>query len=286
MNQARKHGRPFDELLQYYAIERFLYRLSQSRYASQFVLKGALLFRVWELQTFRPTRDIDLLGFTGNEVGNLVAIAREVCELDFPEDGVRFDPVTVIGERIKEDAKYEGVRLRFSGSLGKARLHLQVDVGFGDVISPAPVVRPYPAILPLPAPELRSYRPETMVAEKLQVMIYLGSVNSRMKDFYDLWTLTKQFGFKGEVLQDAIRQTFEHRHTEIPADEPVAFSTQFANEKQGQWSAFLKTSAIASGPEQIEIILACLREFAHPVFDSIRAGRKFRKVWKAGGPWE
>lgn len=285
-NQARERGRPINELLQYYAIERFLYRLSQSRYAEQFILKGALLFRVWGLPAFRPTRDIDLLGYADNEVDNLVAIIQNVCELEVIDDGIRFDPTSVTGERIREDAEYEGVRLRFSGLLGKACLHLQVDVGFGDVVSPAPVAKTYPAILPMPAPELRSYPPETVIAEKLQAMVYLGSVNSRMKDFYDLWIFLEQFEFKGEVLQDAILQTFEHRGTEIPAVGPAAFSAQFAQEKQVQWAAFLKTSISADVPEQMEAVLARLREFIPPVFEHILAGRKFRKSWKTGGPWQ
>ncbi len=200
--------------------------------------------------------------------------------LEVPDDGIQFDPATVTGERIHEDAEYEGVRLRFSGLLGRARLHLQIDVGFGDVVSPAPVLKVYPAILSMPAPELRSYPPETMAAEKLQVMIYLGSVNSRMKDFYDLWTISEQFDFKGVALQEAIHRTFEHRGTEIPVVEPVAFSAQFAHEKQAQWTAFLRTSTIAGAPENMEIILARLREFILPIFESILAGRKFRKIWK------
>lgn len=278
-------GRPLNELLQYYAIERFLYRLAQSRYADQFVLKGALLFRVWGLPVFRPTRDIDLLGYTSNEVESLVAIVREVCKVVVPEDGVRFDPGSMKGERIKEDADYAGVRLKFSGLLGKTRLNLQIDVGFGDIVSPAPVVKPYPVILSMPVPELRSYPPESVVAEKLQAMIYLGSANSRMKDFYDLWILSENIEFDGEALLEAIRQTFEHRTTDVPEYEPVSFSEKFANEKQGQWTAFLRASAIIDVPGHLDMILTRLREFILPVFKSILAGKKFTKTWKLRGPW-
>ena len=285
LQQARGSGRPLNELLQYYAIERFLYRLSRSRYADQFVLKGALLFRVWGLPAFRPTRDIDMLGFTSNDVENLVAIVREVCMEVVPEDGIRFDPGSVKGERIKEDADYEGVRLRLVGFLGRTRLNLQLDVGFGDFVSPAPVMRPYPTILSMPVSELRSYPPESVVAEKLQAMIYLGSANSRMKDFYDLWMLSEKFEFDGEVLPEAIRHTFEHRDTNIPENEPVAFSEKFATEKQAQWAAFLKSGTITDAPEQLDMILTRLREFILPLFESIRASRKFRKTWKVGGPW-
>jgi len=275
MNQARLSGRPFNELLQYYAIERFLYRLSQSKYTGKFVLKGALLFRVWGLTAFRPTRDIDMLGFTSNEVVNLISVIREVCGQKVQNDGLSFDPQTVAGERIKEDADYEGVRVRLSGLLGKARVHLQIDVGFADVVSPAPVEMKYPVILPMPAPVLYGYPPETVMAEKLQAMIYLGTANSRMKDFYDLWVMANRFEFNGKVLQEAIRRTFERRNTQIPATEPAAFSAQLAREKQSQWVAFLKTSAITDAPDQLESILACLREFISPIFQALCAGRTF-----------
>lgn len=285
LNQARESDRPLNELLQYYAIERFLYRLSQSKYEGQFVLKGALLFRVWGLFTLRPTRDIDLLGYTSNEVGNLITIIKDVCGQVVQEDGLFFDPESVTGERIKEDADYEGVRVRFTSLLGKARIHLQIDVGFSDIVSPAPELKTYPVILPLPAPELHSYPPEAVVAEKLQAMIYLGSVNSRMKDFYDLWILANRFEFKGEVLQDAIHRTFEHRLTDIPVGEPIAFSEQFAREKENQWRAFLMTSTVADAPDQLELILSCLQEFILPIFQSTQAGQNFGKKWKVGGPW-
>jgi hypothetical protein len=286
LNQARLSSRPLNELLQYYAIERFLYRLAQSPYTGQFVLKGALLFRVWGLPAFRPTRDIDLLGHTSNEIENLVAIVKNVCRQEVQEDGLFFDPDTVIGERIKEDADYEGVRVRFVGLLGKTCLHLQIDIGFADIVSPAPVMKTYPVILSMPAPELRSYPPETVVAEKLQAMIYLGTFNSRMKDFYDLWILASRFEFKGEVLQETIRLTFEHRDTDISAGEPAAFSAQFAREKQSQWVAFLKTNAITDVPDRLELILNRLQEFILPIFQSTLTGRKFEKKWKVGGPWE
>ena len=286
LQQARASGRPLNELLQYYAIERFLYRLTYSPYADQFVLKGALLFRVWGLPAFRPTRDIDLLGYTSNDVENLVAIVRDVCKMDVPEDGIHFDPKSVKGERIKEDAEYAGVRLKFIGLLGRIRLNMQIDIGFDDVVSPAPVVKPYPVILSMPAPALRSYPPEAVVAEKLQATIYLGSANSRMKDIYDLWMLSENIEFIGEMLQEAIRLTFEHRDTDIPENEPVAFLERFAGEKQEQWQAFLKTSAIMDAPDKFELILTRLREFILPIFESLQKDMRFKKTWKADRLWK
>ena len=286
MNQSQITGRNYNELLQYYAIERFLYRLAQSAYADQFVLKGALLFRVWGLPRYRPTHDIDLLGHTSNNLENMASIIKDVSAQKVEDDGMVFDPDTVIAERIKEDADYQGIRVRFNGRLGKARVYIQIDVGFADVVSPTPKVRIYPVILPMPAPELRSYPPETVVAEKLQAMIYLAESNSRMKDFYDLWVLANRFEFNGVVLQESIRRTFEHRKTDIPTAEPVAFSAQFTQKKQGQWTAFLKTSAITDAPDQLETALAFLSAFILPVFQNTIAKQKFGKMWKPGGPWK
>jgi predicted nucleotidyltransferase component of viral defense system len=286
LNQARSSGRPFDELLQYYTIERFLYRLTQSEYADRFVLKGALMFRAWGLASFRPTRDIDLLGNTSNEIENLVTITRDVCNQAVQEDGILFDPETVHGERIKEDADYEGVRIRFAGTLGKVMLHLQIDVGFADIITPASKTLRYPVILNMPAPKMQGYPPETVVSEKVQAMVFLGSVNSRMKDFYDVWTLAQQIEFKGSILQKAIQQTFKQRNTDIPSSEPVAFSEQFAQEKQGQWRAFFLSSDIKDAPEQFEVVLVCLREFILPLFRDLRIEQSFGKVWTPRGPWK
>jgi predicted nucleotidyltransferase component of viral defense system len=176
-------------VLQYYVIERFLYRLSQSRYRHKFLLKGALIFLAWGMTQYRPTRDIDLLGYTSNDIGKLVGIIQEICSLPVPEDGLIFEPQSVQGERITEDADYEGVRVRFQAHVGSSRLHLQIDVGFADVVSPEPQSLNYPTLLSMPAPELRGYPPESVVAEKLQAMVFLGTINSRMKDFYDLWML-------------------------------------------------------------------------------------------------
>jgi len=152
LNIARKTARPFDEVLQYFAMERFLYRLSQSEHADSFVLKGALLFRIWDTPDSRATRDIDFLAYLDNSPDNLAAIIRDVCAIDSVDDGLKFDPKTVEAHRIKEDADYEGVRIRFRGQLGNARIHMQVDVGFGDLIHPDAVQANYPALLDLPAP--------------------------------------------------------------------------------------------------------------------------------------
>ena len=253
LNIARHTARPFNELLQYFAMERFLFRLSRSPHVDSFVLKGALLFRVWDMPDSRATRDIDFLAYLDNSPSNLAAIVRDVCTLDDINDGLKFDADTVEAQRIKEDADYEGVRIRFRGRLGNAQISMQMDVGFGDLIHPGAVQADYPALLDLPAPSLSMYPPETVIAEKAEAMVYLGSLNSRMKDFYDIWRMSQQFNFEGGELCEAIRRTFQNRKTEIiRLDDLVAELLDNDNLDQ-QWTAFLQKSVLI-GTEDLFII--------------------------------
>ncbi|MEE8210918.1 MAG: nucleotidyl transferase AbiEii/AbiGii toxin family protein [Acidiferrobacterales bacterium] len=215
LNVARQTNRPFNELLQYFAVERFVYRLSRSPHADKFVLKGALMFVVWRAPVSRPTMDIDLLGFVESRIDSIVTVTKEVCMQKVDPDGLLFDPESVQGERIVEDADYQGVRIRFRGSLGTARITMQLDVGFGDVVVPRPTMAAYPTILSFPAPQLRGYSRESAVAEKLEAMVKLGVLNSRMKDFYDIWFLARQFDFDGRILTKAILKTFATRGTTL-----------------------------------------------------------------------
>jgi len=171
LNRARKENRPFDELLQYFAMERFLYRLSKSRYKDNFILKGALLLTVWETPVTRPTRDIDFLGITDNSVENIITIVKEICRTEVERDGIEFDESTVTGERITEDADYEGVRILLGGSLGRASITLHLDVGFGDLIIPEAEDIHYSSMLGFPAPILRGYSKESTIAEKFEAMV-------------------------------------------------------------------------------------------------------------------
>ena len=192
-NIARETDRPFQEVLQYFAMERFLFRLSRSPYAGRFVLKGALMLRVWGAPSSRPTKDMDLLGHMDNDVGALVAVVQQVCRSEVEPDGLVFDATSVTGAKIKEDAEREGARIRFLCQLDNARVSMQIDVGFGDVVIPPAMDAEYPVLLDLPAPRLRVYPKETLVAEKFQAMVFLGRLNSRMKDFFDIWLLARQF---------------------------------------------------------------------------------------------
>ena len=182
LNKARESDRPFNELLQYYAIERFLYRLAMSSHADRYILKGALMLTVWKSPVSRPTMDIDLLGKTGNSIEAIVSMVQEVCRLKVISDGIVFDPKSVRGERITEDADYEGVRVRFQGSLATAQVTIQLDIGFGDVVIPPAELTIYPTILDFPAPQMLAYSKESAIAEKFEAMVKLGVMNSRMKD--------------------------------------------------------------------------------------------------------
>jgi predicted nucleotidyltransferase component of viral defense system len=266
LNVARETGRPFNEVLLYFAMERLLYRLSCSTHKGSFILKGALLFRAWAVPDSRATRDIDLLAFVDNAPENLAAIFREVCMLE-SDDGLVFDPKSVDARTIKEGADYEGVRIRFRGLLGKARVSMQIDAGFGDKVHPGAETADYPVILDLPAPTLRMYPPETAVAEKVEAMIHLGNLNSRMKDFYDIWQLSRILEFNTEVLTEAIRQTLKNRGTEqMPfADLKAALLENKALENQ--WSAFLEKSGL-TGPESFHEVLDEIELFVGPLLVS------------------
>ncbi len=285
LNQARTTGRPFDELLQYYAIERFLYRLAKSPHRDRFVLKGALIFTAWGVPLSRPTRDVDLLAYTGNTVENVTAIIQEICRQEVEPDGMVFDPETVSGEIIKEQAEYQGIRMRLLAHLGRARVNMQIDMGFADVVSPKPELVDYPSLLQLPQPRLRGYSRESVVAEKTHAVVVLGMINSRMKDFYDLWLLAHKFDFAGATLAKAIASTFAQRDTPLPSELPDGLKDEFAQEKQAQWQAFIQTAKMADAPRELMEVLAVLREFLWPVLTAALLNQPQIGLWKAPGPW-
>lgn len=285
LRQARSRGRPLNELLQYYAIERFLYRLGASEYARQFVLKGALMFLAWGGPGLRPTKDIDLLGYTSNATENIIRIVKEICIQPVEPDGMIFNPESIQGEQIKEDADYEGVRIKMVTGLGKARIPIQIDFGFADVISPAPIPIEYPSLLSMPRALLRGYPRETMISEKLQAMIYLGDANSRMKDFYDIWILSQHFEFDCEQLRLAIMETFLNRATQLPAELPTALSNQFAVGKQSQWQGFLKRSQLSDPPADFGKVVKDLAVFLWLPLQMASKGYSCDFEWK-GGSWQ
>lgn len=285
-NHARATKRPFQELLQYYAMERFLYRLSTTSHRARFVLKGALMLHVWEAPLARATKDLDFLGRLDNSLESLEHVVREVCGANVEPDGMVFVPATVKTERIKEGADYEGVRVRFVGLLGKARVTIQLDVGFGDVVTPGAVDIRYPALLNFPAPALLGYPRETVIAEKFQAMVYLRTLNSRMKDFYDVGLLAKQFAFEGSLLAKAVAATFANRETAIDVA-PIAFTPDFTEQAStvAQWTAFRKRLPNPECPERLAELVPFLSQFLLPIARACAAGQRFEQRWPPGGPW-
>ncbi|MDN3507401.1 MAG: nucleotidyl transferase AbiEii/AbiGii toxin family protein [Simkaniaceae bacterium] len=219
LNRSRNSDLSLLELMKYYAMERFLYRLSISQYNDQFVLKGALLFTVWEIADSRTTLDIDASAKAENSLENITMIAEELCKIA-PEidDGIVFLSETLRVQVMQLKREYTGFRLNFTAKIGTAHVPMQIDIGFGDVITPGPVFSKYPTMLEFPAPELSMYPPQTTIAEKFHAMIELDGNNSRVKDFYDIWLLSHNQTFTNESLRQAIKNTFAERKKEFTAD--------------------------------------------------------------------
>lgn len=284
LNLARSDRRPFGELLQYFAMERFLYRLSESAHGDRFILKGALMLQAWHSPTIRPTMDIDLLGRTSSAEAELAQQLRDILTVPVEPDGLAFEADSIRTERITEGADYEGIRVRFPGALGTARVRMQVDIGFGDVVYPEPVAMELPTVLKFPAPLLLCYSREAAIAEKLQASVKLGMLNSRMKDFYDIWLLSRQFDFDGRELAEAIRRTFRRRGTELPS-ELEALSGPFVADKQTLWTAFRSRLRQEHLPVSFAEVAAALSSFLSPVVAALVAGEPAPHHWKAPGPW-
>jgi predicted nucleotidyltransferase component of viral defense system len=284
--KARETRRPFSELLQYFAMERFLYRLSKSRYADNFVLKGALMLTVWQAALTRATMDIDLLGRIENSIETITKVTREICGQEVEPDGIVFDVTDIDAERIAEDADYEGIRIRFRGSLDTARFIIQLDIGFGDIVIPSPEPTNYPTLLDLPAPRLRGYSRESTIAEKFEAMVKLGILNSRMKDFFDIWLMLRQFDFDGPTLSAAIMKTFSTRGTNIQT-EPIALTNTFAEDtaKAAQWRGFVRKNRLVDVPQNLVEVVTAIAAFLAPITEQLAAGRVLRATWKASGTW-
>ena len=268
LNQAKATKRPFQELLQYYAMERFLYRLSQSQHRERYILKGALMLRAWAwnhpLSMSRPTMDIDMLAMTANTEDNIQTHTLDIIHTPVVDDGLQFQTSTIKISRITEGASYEGIRVRFVGLIERTQVPMQLDIGFGDKVHPSPQQKELPTILNQPPPNLLCYPKESAIAEKFQVMVQLGHLNSRMKDFYDIWTLSQQFAFDFDTLQEAIRQTFTERHCELT--EPIdAFTDAFIDSQQTMWNAFRRRMKQEQIPEDFRIINQDLQAFLLPV---------------------
>ncbi len=287
LDLARTRREEFNLVLVRYTIERLLYRLSRSEHSSEFVLKGALLFHLWTTAPHRATRDVDLLGRGSADTARLQNVFRAVCETIVEEDGLAFLAESVQAQRIPDDARGEEIRVALDARLGAARIPLQVDVCFGDAVVPSPQMADLPVLLDHPAPRLRVYRRETVVAEKLQAVADLGLAGSRLKDFFDLRFLALTFDFAGTELTEAIEATFSRRRTPIPEGTPAALTDEFAADatNRTQWRAFLRRTGLDHESLDLPAAVSLLRSFLLPPMKALRAATPFGSAWTAGGPW-
>jgi hypothetical protein len=282
---AHDRGEEYQRLLVLYALERFLYRLGRSEHSERYVLKGAMLFRVWEGALPRATRDLDLLGLGIGSQGSVLETLRQVWRIDEPDDGLELESSSLTVEAIRGQVIHAGWRARCRVRLGAAVIPLQIDVGMGDAVYPPAQLIEYPTLLDLPPPRVLAYPKEAVVAEKLHAMVELGLLNSRLKDYFDLDHLARRQAFDGRTLQQAIRSTFERRGTAIPGDRIEALGRAFVEDsmKQAQWSAFLRR--VGLGSLELKEVVVRARALAEPPMLAAARGQHFDADWAQGGPW-
>jgi len=285
LNIARRIDKPFEELLVLYGLERFLFRLSQSVHKDNFILKGGLLLIGMGVPQARPTKDIDFLGLISGNIEVVSKTIQEIGNIDI-EDGMVYDFSKLTNESMSPNSDYPGIRVKFSGRLGQTRIPMQVDIGFGDRIVPAAKEISFPTLLDMEPPVIRSYAVETIIAEKFEAALDLADLNSRMKDFFDIWILSQKYPFGGKSLQEAIIATCRRRKTSISSKAQI-FSREFANRynKQIQWSAFLRKGPMGEVPEEFSIIMESIQDFLLPVTLETENENSFESEWPPGGPW-
>jgi predicted nucleotidyltransferase component of viral defense system len=281
LQRSRAERTDFQVLLTRYALERLLYRLSRSGYRDRFILKGAMLFVTWVDAPFRPTRDLDLLGYGESSPQAVRDAFRTICAQSVDDDGVQFDAVGLDAVPIREDVEYGGVRVRTQANIAGARVPIQVDIGFGDAITPGPVEIEYPVLLDAPAPRLRAYPVETVVAEKFQAIVSLGIANSRLKDYYDLWSIAQTFELERAALAIAVRETFVRRETALPLEKPTGLSDAYVEAWDKQWRTFLTRERMAAAPAQLATVIADLGRFLLPLTEDAKDDWR----WRASEGW-
>jgi hypothetical protein len=284
---AKEAGEDYQRLLTSFCFERFLYRLAMSSVQDRFVLKGAMLLRVWSDQPYRATRDLDLLRRGDASFDAILGAIRIVCATAVEPDGVTFNPDAARIEAIRAEDEYAGARTMLPTRCDTARLNLQIDTGIGDSVWPPPSLCIYPSLLDFPAPRVLAYPREVVVAEKLEAMVVLGNRNSRIKDFFDLRYLADHFEFDRGTLTEAIQRTFARRRTPIPADVPVALTDAYWKDasRPAQLRAFAKRAGLDASDVQEEAFAKLLGSFLNPILDDLRQQRRGAGVWKPGGPW-
>jgi hypothetical protein len=269
LNISRERNQPFDLLLTRYVLERFLYRLGSAKHRDRFILKGAMLLTAWFDDPLRATRDLDLLGIGDPDPVKLLGIFLQICAIDAP-DAVTFDVSSFGMDRIRNDNEYGGLRIRGNATVDGARVRVLIDIAFGDATEPGLEETELPVLLDFPAPRLRCYPRETVIAEKFQAIVMLGSANSRIKDYYDIWVLSRSYEFNGDALARAIAATFARRKTVIPAERPDGLMLAFAEDpdKNERWAVFAK--GVAATPDSLTNVVDDLAKFLMPHAASAR----------------
>jgi predicted nucleotidyltransferase component of viral defense system len=287
-NVAQEADSSFNDILQSYVIERFLARLSRSPHADTVLLKGALMLRVWGVPRARPTMDIDLLRRGVADQAALVRLVEQCAAISDPSDGVIFEPATISVEPIRDATEYVGTRIRLHAHLDNVRQTVQIDFGVGDAVHPEPQVIDYPVLLTSPPVRLNAYPVEAAIAEKFEAMVHLDMQNSRMKDFYDIWILSRTLAFSGSALSQAIRSTFDRRQTGVPVIPPTALTAKFhsAPVHVRQWAAFVRRIGEPALANEFSRVLADLAGFLMPVAKAAATSSEYPVRWEPLGPWQ
>ena len=283
---ARQTGKPFEGVLVLYGLERFLFRLSRSPHKRNFILKGGLLLIGLGFPQARPTRDIDLTGTIPGDIDTVSQVIQEIGSIEV-DDGLVYDFTDMSYETMSPDSEYPGARLKFVAQLGQARIPIQIDIGFGDEVVPAPKEMEFPTLLDMEPPLVNSYSLETIIAEKFEAALDLADLNSRMKDFFDIWGLSRKFSFDGRLLQEAIVATCTRRKTTIRSNAEI-FSNDFSDrpEKKAQWSAFANKGMIEDAPQDFVKVMSDLKKFLFPIARATERKESFQAIWTQGGPWD
>ena len=286
-NLAREQQANFQRVLTRYALERLLFRLSVSPHKELFLLKGAMLYAAWLADPFRTTRDLDLLSFADRETAPHLEIFRNICAHPVPDDGLHFDIENILAEPIRDDRTHGALRVRTSAQLAAAIIPVQIDVGFGDAVTPGPLELEYPVLLDHPAPTLNAYPRETVAAEKFEAIVALDLANSRMKDFYDLLAMSRLFAFEGMTLAAAMRATFERRATAIPRERPPPLTHAFSEDprKLGQWRSFLARDPLLIDEPDLRTVIREIGDFVMPAARAALDDRRMPGRWTSAGGW-
>ena len=288
LSWSRAQAEDYQFVLARYAVERLIWRLGRSQYSDAFVLKGAMMFLIWTGEIYRPTKDLDLLARVSHTAARLESVFEEICNLPVDDDGITFLAESIEAQQIREDQAYGGIRLTMTALIGKIRIPVQIDIGFGDAVTPEATESHFPALLQeSESPLVLAYPRETSIAEKLEAIVSLGMANSRMKDYYDIYILLQRFSFDGRVLSAAVHATFTRRHTEFPSNLPVGLSDEFASDssKLTQWNAFRKRQGFKLQPPELPEVVRELRGFLLPPLKAAATGTTISSRWDDSGRW-